>query len=319
MTTPLAPLFRLAASVPPRLTILIFHSVLPGPDGLRPTTPDARAFAAQLDWLGSVYDILPLGEAINRLREHRLPRRAAAITFDDGYADNLEVATPILRAKGMPATFFLTTAWLDGGLMFNDAILETVRRWPGASLNWPEAGVGTLALGTDAERFAAAETLINAWKHLPFAERAQRVQAFSAEVSGLPRRLMLDAEGVRGLHRAGMTIGGHTHSHPILATLDPAAARQEIAENKRLLEALIGAPLSLFAYPNGKPDRDFRGEHASIVRELGYAAAVTTAPGAAGYGADPYQLPRFTPWDVTPNAYLARLALTARQSYARAS
>lgn len=318
MSLPLAPLFRAAAALRPRLSILIFHQVLPEPDPLRPGTPDAQAFARQLDWLASVYRVLPLAEAVDRLRDGSLPRRAAAITFDDGYADNLDVAAPILRARGLPATFFLTTAWLDGGMMFNDQLIETVRRWPGRGLDGRAWGLPVFPLAGDGARVAAYEALITAWKHLPFEQRAARVAELSGAVAGLPERLMLDRSGVLALRATGMDLGGHTHAHPILATLDRTTAEQEIRHNKRVLEELLGERLRLFAYPNGKPGRDYRAEHAELVRACGYEAAVSTAPGAAGTGADPFQLPRFTPWDRRPLPYLARLLCTRYQTYARA-
>ena len=72
--------------------------------------------------------------------------------------------------------------------------------------------------------------------------------------------------------------------------------------------------MTLFAYPNGKPDTDFAARHAQMVREAGYAAAVTTAPGAAGRGADMMQLPRFTPWDRGALRFSLRMVANARQA-----
>lgn len=318
MSTLIAPLFRIAAHFNPRLTILIYHSVLPEPDPLRPDTPDARFFAAQLHWLASVYRFLPLDEAVLRLQNGTLPRRAAVITFDDGYQDNLDVAAPLLNALGLPATFFLTSAWLKGGMMFNDSIIETVRRWPDRELDGRELGLERYPLRSDAERVRAYQTIITRWKHLPFAERSERVAAFAARVHGLPERLMLNEDGVRALRRAGMSIGGHTHSHPILAKLDRDSARQQIASNKTLLETILGEPITQFAYPNGRPQLDYLAEHTELARECGYHAAVTTAAGAAQSGDDPFQLPRFTPWDKDALRFLSRLALNTRSKhYAR--
>ena len=106
-----------------------------------------------------------------------------------------------------------------------------------------------------------------------------------------------DAEQVRQLHQAGMEIGGHTVNHPIIARLPAPAARQEIADGKAALEAMIGAPVRLFAYPNGKPGQDYQAEHVAMVKQLGFDAAVSTSWGAARAGSDLFQLPRFTPWD----------------------
>jgi len=113
----------------------------------------------------------------------------------------------------------------------------------------------------------------------------------------LPNDLMMTSEQVRSMHGAGMEIGGHTVLHPILASTEKSAARTEIANGKEMLEGIIRAPVHFFAYPNGKPERDYLPEHVAMVRELGFEAAVSTAHGAAKPGDDLYQLPRFTPWD----------------------
>jgi peptidoglycan/xylan/chitin deacetylase (PgdA/CDA1 family) len=104
-----------------------------------------------------------------------------------------------------------------------------------------------------------------------------------------------------------MEIGAHTVSHPILAQVSIDAARREIGEGRVQLEHIIGAPVRVFAYPNGKPGRDYRCEHVALVRDLGFDCAVSTAWGAARAGADLYQIPRFTPWDRTNAKFALRL------------
>src|SRR6185312_1183545 len=113
----------------------------------------------------------------------------------------------------------------------------------------------------------------------------------------LPDNLMMTSEQVRVMHNSGMEIGGHTASHPILAQMENSAACADIATGKEMLEDITRAPVRFFAYPNGKPGRDYLPDHVRMVRKLGFDAAVSTAPGAARKGSDVYQLPRFTPWD----------------------
>jgi peptidoglycan/xylan/chitin deacetylase (PgdA/CDA1 family) len=119
---------------------------------------------------------------------------------------------------------------------------------------------------------------------------------------------MMTREQVRGLRRAGMEIGAHTVRHPILKRLAAATARAEIEQSKQALEEILGEPVRLFAYPNGKMGQDFGPEHAAMVAELGFEAAVTTDWGTADARTDPYGLPRFTPWDRQPWRFAARLA-----------
>ena len=116
-----------------RLSVLIFHRVHAQRDLLFPDEPDAARFAALLDHLKTWCNVLPLTEAVRLLRSDALPARSLCITFDDGYADNRTVALPALRAAGLTATFFVTTGYLDGGRMWNDTVIESVRRAHGSN------------------------------------------------------------------------------------------------------------------------------------------------------------------------------------------
>jgi peptidoglycan/xylan/chitin deacetylase (PgdA/CDA1 family) len=293
-------LFNLASPAGPRagLSILIFHRVLPEPDPLFPGEVDAARFDLLLSWLRDWFNVLPLAEAVARLQHGNLPVRAAAITFDDGYADNHDVALPILQRQGLSATFFIAVGFLDGGRMFNDTVIETVRRCGQPALDLTLLGLGRHAVGSLAEKRQAIPVLLNQIKYLPFAQRRETVDALAAiaEVT-LPDDLMMSRQQVKALHEAGMGIGAHTMHHPILAQLEAKEAEQEIAGSREFLQALLSEPVSLFAYPNGKPENDYRREHVEIVRRLGFKAAVSTAWGVARGDSDVFQLPRFTPWE----------------------
>jgi peptidoglycan/xylan/chitin deacetylase (PgdA/CDA1 family) len=118
---------------------------------------------------------------------------------------------------------------------------------------------------------------------------------------------MMTSEQAAGLARAGFELGGHTVTHPILAKLDLREAADEIARGRSRLADVAGSPIRLFAYPNGRPDRDYRKATAGIVEELGFDGAVTTASGAARVGSDPFQVPRFTPWDLRAAGFLRQI------------
>ncbi|HNQ75616.1 MAG TPA: polysaccharide deacetylase family protein [Pseudothauera hydrothermalis] len=282
------------------LSILIFHRVRPQPDPLFPEEPDVARFDTLLGWIGDWFTVLPLAEALERLGRRSLPARAAAITFDDGYADNLLCALPVLQRHRMHATFFIASGFLDGGRMWNDTVIEAVRNTRLERLDSGLDGLPPLPLGSIAERRAALDRLIAAVKHLAPAARADAVARLVERCNApLPDDLMLGSTQVRALHTAGMGIGAHTVSHPILARSTPDAARREIADGRAQLEALIGERVALFAYPNGKAASDYRPEHVDMVRELGFDAALSTNWGVNDADADPYQLARFTPWDRT--------------------
>lgn len=295
------------------LSVLIFHRVLPSPDPLFPEQIDAERFDALLGWLGKSFNVLSLELAVDMLKRGELPPRAAAITFDDGYADNYTVALPILKKNGMSASFFVATGFLDGGRMFNDTVVETVRLFEGGSLDLREIGLGQFETKTLSQRRKAIDDLLPVFKYLTLEERSKKISDLRKHINlTLPDDLMMTGEQVRGLKSEGMTIGAHTCTHPILSKINDADAYQEIASGKRELETLLGEQISLFAYPNGGPGRDYEIQHVEMVRELGFRAAVSTSAGVARFGADTYQLPRFTPWDRTPLRFGLRMANNMR-------
>jgi peptidoglycan/xylan/chitin deacetylase (PgdA/CDA1 family) len=295
------------------LSLLIFHRVLPRPDPLFPSEPDRQRFDQLLAWLKSWFNILPLGEACQRLQNKTLPARAAAITFDDGYADNFEHAVPLLQKHGVHATFFIATGFLDGGRMWNDTIIESIRQTTLAQLDADFLGLGRLPLQTIDERRAAISQLIPAIKHLSPEARASTVASVAASCqSVLPDNLMLSTDQLRALRRTGMGVGAHTVSHPILTKTDAGTARREISDSRERLQAILGERIGLFAYPNGKLGADYDASHVEMVRSLGFDAAVTTNPGVADAGSDRYALPRFTPWDSRRGRFGLRLLLNMR-------
>lgn len=288
-----------------RLNTLIFHRVLPRPDPLFPDEVDAAAFDTILDWVKSWFNVLPLDEAIARLADGSLPARAAALSFDDGYADNHDVALPLLRRHGLPCSFFVATGFIDGGRMWNDTLIEAVRRSTLATLDLrglkdaSGEDLGQHPLGAVPDRRGMLHGLIQRVKYLAPVPRLACVNAIAerAEVRP-PDDLMMTGAQVRALRQAGMQIGAHTVNHPILATLGRNEAADEIARSRDTLQALLGERVGLFAYPNGKPGTDYLPDvHPAIVRELGFDGAVSTHWAASRRGDDVFQIPRFTPWD----------------------
>lgn len=292
-----------------RLSILIFHRVLRQPDPLFPGELDAVRFDRLMAICTKGFAVLTLGEALARRAAGTLPRRAMVITFDDGYADNAEVALPILQRHGLRATFFVATGFLDGGRMFNDTVIETVRGAAAKQLNLCDLGLGVHSVASIGDRRAVIELLLPRVKHLVLAEREDFLSRLHrlAGAPALSTNLMMRSEQVVDLHRAGMEIGGHTVHHPILSVLTDSDAEAEIADGRRRLQNLTDAAVDVFAYPNGRPMQDYNGRHVAMVRRLGFRGAVSTAKGVSTQGADPFQLPRFTPWDRQPHRWAARL------------
>ncbi len=299
-----------------RLSTLIFHRVLPKPDPIFPQEIHARQFDTMCGWIKSWFNVLPLDQAVVHLKNGTLPARAACITFDDGYADNFHEALPILQRHGLPATFFIATGFLDGGRMWNDTIIESVRGT--RLLEWQlddmlGAGFARVPVGTVGEKRAAIMALIDRLKYEPMVERNRLTEqlAHRARVQ-VSLDLMMRSQEVLTMRRAGMQVGAHTVSHPILAKLDLAEAEAEVAKGKRDLEALLGERVGLFAYPNGKPDVDYNAESISVVRKLGFDAGFSTRWAASTKETDLFQIPRFTPWDRTKFKFGTRMLLNLR-------
>jgi peptidoglycan/xylan/chitin deacetylase (PgdA/CDA1 family) len=290
------------------LTVLFFHRVLGVPDPLLPDEPQAAEFERLVRWLRGQFRLLPLGEALQRQRDGRLPAGTAAVTFDDGYRDNLDVAAPVLQRHGVPATLFVATDFIDGGLMWNDRVIEAVRASPLAALDLGALGLPAVDLSGPVRKRAAVVALLSALKYRPPAQREADVDAFVrlSRATALPR-LMMNAGELRRIAELGFDLGAHTCSHPILAQLPDDEAQRELQGSRERLEGLLGRPVRLFAYPNGRAGRDFDARHARIAAAAGFDAAFTTEPGVCRSDSDRWALPRFTPWDRRPGAFQLQL------------
>ena len=291
-----------------RLTILIFHRVLPAPDLLFPDEPCVKRFEKIMVWISTWFNVLPLEDAVARLQANNLPTRAAAITFDDGYADNLLHAAPILKRYGLPATVFVATGFLDGGRMWNDTIIESIRSTAAREIDATSLGLGVLEMETTEQKRLVLEKLLTKIKFLSPQDRSDAVDLVKEHCAAeLPDDLMMTTEQVRALRQAGISVGAHTVNHPILTRISDDQARKEIADNRERLESILGERVNLFAYPNGKLGRDYAAEHVEIVRKAGFLAAFTTNWGACSRQSDIFQLPRFSPWDWSRFSYAMRL------------
>lgn len=293
----------------PVLSTLIFHRVLAKADPLFPGEPDAERFAKLMELVASAFRVITLSEALRGLATGNLPSRAMVITFDDGYADNAELALPIMKRVGVPGTFFVATGFLDGGRMWNDSVIECLRRSAEREIDLEFLGLGRMRLGSDSERRGAIEAVLASIKYLGLGAREQAIGQLRkvARVDGLPDNLMMTSGQVKALYDAGMEIGGHTVNHPILKSLSVTDAEREIVQGRARLEAIIGATVEVFAYPNGRPGRDYGPEHVDMVRRLGFLGAVSTAAGVAASGDDLHQVPRYTPWGGSLAVWSARL------------
>ena len=298
-----------------RLSILMYHRVLPHADPMRPQDISAATFAMQMSTLASIFTVLPIDEALDQLEAGRLPARSVCVTFDDGYRDNFDVALPILRSHGFAATVFVTSGVLGDGLMFNDAVIETARQLPPGHVDLAWLGLPVMSVSDAQSRVDLAQAVIRKLKYMTPAAREAACERLrqGADVR-LPDDLMLKPEQVSELERLGVAIGGHTLNHATLASLSPREAHRQIVGNRLDLSGLLRDPPRWFAYPNGRPDSDFTAVHAKMVRDAGYEGAFTTAWGQVTREDDRFLLRRCGSFDVGPGRFVARLLRHGRQS-----
>lgn len=266
------------------LTILTYHRVLadvspadyPLPSLVMPIEP----FREQMRCISRLFDVLPLTEALARHRAGaRDEKPMLAVTFDDGYADNAEIAAPILDELGIRATFFIVTEFVSGGgALWFDIAMQRL-----------------LATGRST---TSALVVVEDLKRLDARERDRVLALIGTAASMTPvtdaRRFgSMTQDQIRSLARRGHEIGSHTLSHPVLVHLDDAELEREVASSKYELESWLGAAIHGLCYPNG--DHDARVQRCA--ERAGYRWACATLAGRNDARTNPYSLRRI---DVTP-------------------
>jgi len=242
---------------------------------------EADDFAQQLDYLTRRYKVIKLSALADLMsRGSTLPPGLAAITIDDGYADAYEIAFPILKQKRVPASLFAVTGFID----------RTCWLWPdkvryatsSSRLQVAETEVNGQMLrftfSDPNDRRAAAERINAALKPMPEDERnnaiARVARDFGAEAPDEPPAAFgpLTWNQLREMDAAGVEIGSHTVTHPILNRVTNPQLECELSDSRERLESELDRKVDLFCYPNG----DSSPEIERKVAEAGYRAAVTT-------------------------------------------
>lgn len=296
-----------------RLSILIYHRVLPEQDFMRPNEPTVAVFNWHMQLISRYFSPLSLANALELMDKNQLPNNAICVTFDDGYADNEKYALPILQKWEIPATVFVSTGFMNGGRMWNDTVVEAVRCM-NANICLESIGLGSYEINNNDQKREAAYHIISKIKHLNPSERlaiTEYIESICPTV--LPTDLMLNHKTLLNLVEAGIEIGGHTVNHPILANLSNEEALEEITRGKQIIEGIIDKKIRYFAYPNGKPHQDYKLNQVDIVKKAGFEAAVSTEWGVSSSQSDQFQLARFTPWDRSPTKFIVRLLLNQRK------
>lgn len=303
----------------PRAAILLYHRVAgPGEDPqllrVRP-----QRFAEHLELLADQYHPLSLAELGSRLAGGKpLPPRSVVLTFDDGYADNLLEATPLLERSGVPATCFVVAGqvgttrefWWDelgrillGGHGLPPALeLDmdgAARRWDLSEPGGQAAPVGwNVRVDPDGNPRCLAYKEVAAWLRLQVPSKRDEVLEGLRQWAGLgpearEENLALSLDELARLDASGvMEVGAHTMNHPRLSSLDPEEQRREIMAGKQKLQELLDREVPLFSYPYGGR-ADYDQHSVALAQEAGFSLVCSNFPGTVRAGAGLFELPRF--------------------------
>ena len=293
----------------PGFAILTFHRINDEGDPFLPAMPTA-VFAARMEHIARHYVVLTVEELTERLQRGRLPRRAVALAFDDGYRDNLTHAAPILARYGLPATIFVATGYIGTPeLPWFDRLALAVKAATRPDL--PLTAERILPLGSTPARLQALDEALRHLKRLPDEERRRQLEPLIAALRPgapeRPKRFMLTWDEVDALRGLGFSIGAHTVSHPILSRVSPDQAWQEIHGSKLAIEKALGASPRAFAYPNGGPDH-YNETVTRLVGQAGFTCAVTTRRGLNTPSTPTLELRRGGPWEQDLPTYALKLA-----------
>lgn len=321
----------------PHAVILAYHRV-----GTPPTDPQELSvslgrFQEQLHVIRALGRPIGLAQLAAELRSGRLPKRAVAVTFDDGYADNLYAAAPALEAAGVPGTVFVTTGHIEatreffwdelGRILLGPESLPPILRVPiaGRVREWHLGVAGVDGVEENARRraWSVLKPELEGPRQRAYRELCGLVRPLDARArdavldevlawSGMPREVR---DGYRTMTRAElvelgkshvMDIGAHSVTHPVLALQTPAEQRLEVVESKRELEVVLGRRVTTFAYPFGG-ERDYSRTTMAAVRGAGFECACANYADAVWRGSDRFGLPRFIVRDWDEHAFADHL------------
>lgn len=276
-----------------RAAILNYHRVLTHEEARRSAVDEGMfvspsTFASQLDWLVENFRVLPLAEIVDAiLGDSPLPARACAITFDDGWRDNLIHALPALEARGLPGTLFVVTGRIgSNGAFWPDEMARILRELPAGRRSRLFRRLGVSEGGAD-PLYALLEFL----KDVPVAVRDAALAELRAEADGPPEpeeRVLLDWSELDRMAEGGVAIEAHGETHDMLTALDDEAAMAELAGSRRTLLERGHGRAGLFAYPAGRHD----ARVCRLTAEAGFRAAFTIERRVLGRDADPFAMPR---------------------------
>ncbi len=290
-----------------RVRVLAYHRVLPRsaavafPYDIELVSAWEEEFEWQVQFLARHFRILTCTELASMVDAGRpVPRDAVMITFDDGYRDNHDVVLPILRRYDASAVIFVATGYMDATQTYwYDRLVRQMLTAPPGELPVPAGSPRLTLAGDEAQRRSVAYHALKHLKTLPDGQRRATLERWR-EAMGMPEHEAFDGDHgpmswaqVRRLSDAGIEIGSHTVSHPVLAKVDDdAALERELLESKSAIEAHTGRPVLSMAYPVGGAGA-YSDRVVDAVRRAGYRFAFTYQSGVIDPGSmDVFRLRR---------------------------
>lgn len=295
-------------------------------------------FAQHMEIVRRYFRPTGLQELVQSYRNGNIPNRGVTVTFDDGYADNLHRARPVLERNNIPATVFLTAGhlgrqrefWWDelGRVLLKPGTLPeklslglngSIHRWELETASdyseddhWLDRN-RTASGGKPGSRLALYHSLWGFLRPLSDVDREKllgEILAWAgAESICRPTHHILTREEVVALARGGLIeVGAHTVSHPLLSAFPPVLQRAEIQRSKAELEELLDRRVTSFAYPYGGRS-DYTAATVTLVREAGFRCACSNFTGMVGRRTDPFQLPRIHVQDWDGEEFARQLSL----------
>lgn len=260
-------------------------------------TTSASAFAKQLQYLTTHYRIVPLSTLSSYLtRGKELPDGLVAIAIDDGYRDAYEIAFPILREHNVPATLFVVTDFIDRRTwLWTDKLrfLATVAQFDDLTTTITKHSLNLTPRDYESRLQAAAE-INSALKRMPDDVKEQVIlrlaSSLGIELPDLPPEEYgpITWDQAREMDSAGVELGSHTVTHPILTRVNDERLRIELSDSRSRIEGMLCREVDLFCYPNG----DYDERVLRAVQTAGYRWAVTVDPGFNDIDSDPLRLRR---------------------------
>ncbi len=286
------------------ITVFTFHRLVEELDPLFPEYHTQKEFDQIVGAINKNFEVVTLLEALKMYDRHSDQKARAVITFDDGYLDNHQLALPILEKHGLRASFYISTAHLNGKLMFSDLIAEAIRTRSG-TIDLSKWNLPSVELESAGDRVRAHRDISQQLKYRPSAIRdSDAFEIFKkyAANSQMQRQMMNRAE-VLDLATKGMEIGSHTHHHIIFSQESSTFAADDISNSKAILEDVTNAPVVGFAYPNGKQSTDFTSASVELVKSAGFEYAATTDPEIYVSKFDKFRIPRTSIWHRSSRAF----------------